>query len=301
MNGAPPRAWRERFDASLKRITRSQDALSVTGDPDLADRLRYGHLPFEGVDISDPTGANAAPRISVNSRLVAVLITYLLWMVLLMSGYYLMSSATEEKGGRIFESLLTSVTARELMTGKLLGVAAVALTIVALCFGALLMALPLLEDGYLRFVEGVWQLLSGATFLPLLLVYFLLGYALYGAIYLAIGAMCETVKEANAAAFPLMILLIGAILTQSGYLQNPSSTLFDILIWVPFFTPFLMIGRLPLEPSVWVILGTIAVLTVSVALVLIAAGRLYRHSVLGPAGVGSFRRVLKLMTNAKSS
>src|SRR5690606_5731258 len=115
----------------------------------------------------------------------------------------------EEKSNRLMEVLLSSISPRQLMAGKIVGIGCTGLTVVGSWVLVTIFAAKFLIP---RFGAPAGVNLASIAGDPLLLasflVYFLLGYFFYAAILVAIGSMCNTMKEAQNLMGPVTILLI---------------------------------------------------------------------------------------------
>ena len=98
---------------------------------------------------------------------------------------YLLQSVTEEKENRVVEIVLSSIPPMPLMAGKIIGLGGAGLTQVAIWVISALIAVPLLSSQ----VPDLGPIELDPTILVLALVYFVLGYLAYGAIFAAIGAI----------------------------------------------------------------------------------------------------------------
>ena len=117
-----------------------------------------------------------------------------------------------------------------------------------------------------------------------LLLYFALymvgGYLMYAVLFAAIGAFCDTPRDAQTLMGPIMMVLVIPILVMQFALQNPDAPLIKFLSWVPFFTPFLMSARVPSEPPLIEIIGTLGGMFAFALLMVWLAGRAFRAGAL---------------------
>jgi ABC-2 type transport system permease protein len=202
----------------------------------------------------------------------------LLYAVVLVYGMSVMRSVIEEKSTRILEVLLSTVTSKELLAGKILGVGAVGLTqiIVWIVFAALFSVPGLIAA----------KSLLGRVHIPMLGmiafgVFFLLGYLLYSAMYAAIGSMVNTDQEAQQMQWPAMLPILIAIFLMNAVIQHPNSPLAFWLSIIPFFAPILMLVRILIEqPPVWQIVLCIGIMLATIYGLVILSARIYRVGIL---------------------
>ncbi len=202
---------------------------------------------------------------------------FLLMFLILTTGQSLVRSLVEEKSNRIMELLVGSCTPQELMWGKLIGLSGLGLTQlvvwVVLGLGALIaFALP---PGMEASLMGIYAAL------PLMLIYIVLGYVFYAAVFIGVGALVTNEQEAQVATSILAMLLVVPVLFTMGVVQYPDVTYIRVLSYIPLFTPSLMMMRAVTKmPSPWEIALTMAVMVVATSFVVWAAGRIFRTAIL---------------------
>ena len=123
-------------------------------------------------------------------------------------------------------------------------------------------------------------MLLSSELLPYFVFYYLCCYALYAGIFLAIGSLCNTLKEAQSLIMPLMLVLVVPVLTMSFVAQDPNGTMARIMSWIPLFTPFTMMNRAAAQPPMVDIVGTTIVLLICIVAVLWLSGRIFRQGIL---------------------
>jgi ABC-2 type transport system permease protein len=202
----------------------------------------------------------------------------LLYVVVMIYGIAVMRSVIEEKSTRILEVLLSSVTAKELLAGKILGVGAVGLTQILIWVTcAVLFSVPGLIASKSFLGEVHIPIIGIVAFA----IFFLLGYLLYSAMYAAIGSMVNSDQEAQQMQWPAMIPIILAVFLMSPVLQHPNSSLSFWLSMVPFFAPILMLVRVLIDqPPVWQLALCMALMLATVYGLLLLSSRIYRVGIL---------------------
>ena len=205
---------------------------------------------------------------------------YLMFVAMMTVAQMLLSSTVEEKASRIFEVLLSSVTPWELMLGKLMGVAAVGLTMFAAWLLSLFAELRFASGGLDEVAVPIMSLVFTPGVLIPLVAYFLLGFLLYASLLLALGSLCNTLKEAQNFMSPVMIVLMIPLFAMVFVARDPNGTLAIVLSWIPPFTPFTMMNRIAGDPAGWEIAGTLVLLAASVAFMLWLAGRIFQNGVM---------------------
>jgi ABC-2 type transport system permease protein len=202
----------------------------------------------------------------------------LLYSVVLIYGIAVMRSVIEEKNTRILEVLLSAVTPRQLLAGKILGVGAVGLTqIVIWVTFAILFSVP----GLLASRSFLGEVHIPVEGMIAFAIFFLLGYLLYSSMYAAIGAMVNTDHEAQQMQWPAMVPLVLGVVLMNFVIQHPNSPLAFWLSIFPFFAPILMLVRILVsQPPLWQIALCIAIMVATVYGLLALASRIYRIGIL---------------------
>jgi ABC-2 type transport system permease protein len=218
-------------------------------------------------------GKNGEHGNSRSSFLVAYVLFFLMYMVVLLYGMNVARSIIEEKTSRVFEVLLATIKPDELLAGKILGVGAVGLTQVAIW-----MAAAGLIAARLGATSGVQISTPQVVFF---IVYFALGYALYSAVAAALGAMTNSEQELQQLNMFLMMPLFFSMLMLMPVVTNPNSMMSRIVSQIPFCAPLLMDLRISISmPQPWEIALSIALILVTIYAVLWVSSRIYRVGIL---------------------
>ena len=215
--------------------------------------------------------------------LIGFIFGMVLWSTIITGASILMNSVMEEKSNRVLEVLLSSASTTEILAGKVLGVAGITATVLGAWagLGALIVAqFAAVAPGI---VGDLVAVLGDPTLLIYMLVFLVGGYLMYAVVFAAIGAFCETPREAQTLLGPIMILLSAPLIVLQLAIRTPDMALVKILSWVPFFTPFLMPARIPAEPPLWEILGPIAGMALTTWLMIWLGGKAFRAGALSTA------------------
>jgi ABC-2 type transport system permease protein len=196
----------------------------------------------------------------------------LLMILILTTGQSLMRSLVEEKSNRIMEILVSSGTPQELMWGKLLGLSSLGVT-----QAASWLVIGLLAAAYKQFDVNLEIL----AFLPYVLLYMLLGYVFYSAIFIGVGSLITTEQEAQMMTSYLTMLLVMPMAFAFAVMQNPDATYVKVLSYIPLITPSMMMLRVVTKmPPLWEIAATILVMVASIFIVIWISGKIFRTAIL---------------------
>jgi ABC-2 type transport system permease protein len=273
------------------RLAMQREALAGRGlDPHEADKLNAFDPQAQQFD---PRGSAGQGRVTLRQRApfyAALALAFILWSIVFSVANMLLSGVLEEKSNKILDSLLTSVTPLQLLIGKLLGVAAVSVTLFlfwGVLGGSLLsFAASHMGDSVLGQIAGAFL---DARLLSAFVVGFFFGYLMYGAIFLALGSLCESIQEAQTLLGPIALVLAAPMMLVAPALDNPNAPLVDAASWVPLFTPFMLLIRAPVGLS-WVeIAGQGAAMLTATAIVLVLASRIFSAGVANRASLSNLR------------
>jgi ABC-2 type transport system permease protein len=207
--------------------------------------------------------------------MVPFMFAMLLGVTIVIGGQYLLQGVAEEKESRILESLLCTVSAEELMAGKLFGLGAAGLLVVAIWTAA----------G--STVLGPVLLLAGvhipASLLVIALAYFLLGYLFYGSLMTGIGAVTNNMREAQQFSVWFTFLNFAPFIMITFLLGRPNSPLAVALSLFPPTAAGSMMLRLTAPSSAvpaWQVAASLGLLATAGWLALMGAARVFRIGLL---------------------
>lgn len=223
------------------------------------------------------------------SMLLGFAMGLLLYMILIIYGQMVMTSVIEEKQSRVIDVMVTSCTPFEIMSGKILGVAAVAATQIAiwavLVIGASKFLLPAIMGseglaGAGAIAVGINATLGNVLFMVKLFVYLLFyiigGFILYSSLFAAVGSAVDTAQDAGQFNTIIMMPIILAIIVMMQVFNDPNSPLIFWCSMIPFTSPIVMMARIPFDIPVWQTIVSLVVLYLSVVAAIWIAGKVYR-------------------------
>jgi ABC-2 type transport system permease protein len=249
-------------------------------DQSVARRIQEP-LEFEEKQLDESGAEQEVSSTDVFRQWAPVAFVYLLWVSIFTIAQLLLTNMIEEKSNRIVEVLLSSVSPLELMSGKIVGIAMTGLTTILSWVVFFLIGAKLAP----RFMDmpsdvDLTVLLSDPSYLVGFLIYFVLGFLLYASMMVAIGASCNSLKEAQNLMTPMMILLMLPLMAMVPVGKDPNGTLARVLSFIPPFTPFVMMNRAAGPPKTWEYVATTILLLFSVVLSFIAAAKVFRVGIL---------------------
>ena len=252
--------------------------------------------------------------------IVSMVLGMLIYIFVAMFSGMVMGSVIEEKSSRVVEVLVSSVKSIDLMFGKIIGVALVALTQFALwivltfaivgiggaAFGPKLLqkmqgsntmeqtaqmatmgtgfniqdAVATMEDSGLKTILTTLGNIHWGQLIIAFLVYFVLGYLLYASLFAAVGSAVENESDSQQLQLPITIPLIIGFFIALMAMRNPYS---QVVWWgsmIPFTSPIVMLARIPYGVPGWELILSIAILIATFALCAWASAKIYRAGIL---------------------
>lgn len=278
--------WGERVSRDLAR----QSVFHAAGiDEAVLDKAIEEARPVKSLS---PSVADTAGEISFADRAPFVLswgLSFLLWLLIFSVVNYLLTGTIEERSNKIFDTLLTSISLPQLLTGKLLGVLGLSLTLIGVWSSASgVMMLTAASNIPPDVAEGLRAALGPRLLVPTLMS-FVIGYLMYGALFLALGSLCDSIQEAQALLSPIFIVMMIPLLMIPVSISSPDSGLLNTLSWVPLLTPFLLIMRIPNDMPLWLISAQILWMAGFTLLVIWVGTRVYRAGAVHGAGLSEAR------------
>ena len=237
---------------------------------------------------------------------LSMFLMYCVFTFIMMYGIRVMRSVLEEKNNRVVEILISSVKPFELMMGKILGVTGVALVqfgVWVVMIFASVMTLGSSNVGMVSGVAEVQMVLSALSqinyglILFVFVIYFLLGYLFYSAMYAAIGSAVDNETETQQftlfAILPMMLGFYGSI----TIMNNPDGPMSFWLSMIPFTSPIAMLARIPFDVPVWELVLSIGILLVSTLAMVFIASKIYRVGILMYGNKVTLKELWKWMKN----
>ena len=249
------------------------------------------------------------------AMIVGVALSMLSYFFVLMYGAMIMNSVIEEKTNRIVEVIVSSCKPLELMLGKILGVALVGFTQVAIWAVLLGIAGTVLGMGFIGSAvaspeavdaaQAMAQSSQSDSFVEMLLsvnyvqilfffvVYFIGGFLLYASLFAGFGSAVDQASDASQFTTPIMIVIIIALYASLACMENPDG---DVAFWcsmIPFTSPMVMMVRLPYDVHVWQMALSVAVLYGTAIGLTALSAKIYRTGILLYGKKNSFKDVIK--------
>ncbi len=266
---------------------------------------------------------DAQSQSSAVATATGYILGFVLYMFLLIYGSMVMQSVIEEKNNRVLEVIVSSVRPFELMMGKILGVAAVAVVQV-LIWGVLIVvagsvvmpqlmpadamasvqamqqgmpdaAMGGMDSDMLQIVAALTDLGYIVKIFVCLLLFIVGGYLLYSAMFAAVGSAVDNVQDASQLQMPVTLPIILALLMMIAVIKDPNSPLAFWFSLIPFTSPVVMMARIPYGIPAWEVALSLVLLYASFVAMVWLAGKIYRVGIFMSGKKPTFRELLKWM------
>ena len=251
----------------------------------LTNNILSGEVPQETINLVEAplrlavtrlteTGAVATEQGGFGNLMIPGIFSILLVLSLNFFSSYLLQGLGEEKESRLIEVLLSSVTTRQLLTGKVLGLGAAGLAQVVVW----LVSAPLLLNLASSTFGGFFSTIQiPANFLILGIVYFVLGFLLFAALSAGVGAVSPNTREGQQMSLIYTLLAISPLWLSSLLMLFPKSPIWTVMTIFPITAPAEAMLRLGVSDiPAWELPVSIVVLVLSIIGVLFLAIRAFR-------------------------
>jgi ABC-2 type transport system permease protein len=259
---------------SLQRMRLTANGIS----PETIDDLMQD-LPSQAVQLSRSGQRKKGGELNF---IVAFLFGAMLILPSLIYGQETMRGIVQEKTDRVVEVLVSSVSPMQLLTGKILGVAAVGLTQLAVwllmagllgAYGATTLAVANADINLSQFIRPI----VGLYFF----IFYILAYLTYVCVYAIAGAICNSEKEAQQFMMPIMMLMMAPWFLMMPIVLNPDAPFAVGFSLSPVFGPITMFVRaMVTDPPLWHILASIGVSLLTILAFFWVTAKIFRVGIL---------------------
>ena len=212
----------------------------------------------------------------------AFIMIYALYIAVMTYGQMVATNVASEKSSRAMELLTTSASPVAMMFGKIIASCLAGLTQLVGIFGSALLFYNLNRASW----QGNQMINSIFNVPPDLLLYmilfFLLGFFIYGMMYGAVGSLVSKPEDIGSVAMPIILVFVIGFAVVMSSIEDPNNAIgMKICSFIPFTSSMAMFARIAMgSVSTGEIALSIAILVVSTVLIGILAAKIYRAGVL---------------------
>lgn len=252
---------------------------SIETNIDLATYVNDGSGEEESME-STSSGVN---------YILGIVLGMMLYMIIILYGQMVLTSVIEEKSSRIIDVMVTSCTPFQLMMGKILGIAAVALTQIGIWALLVLSASKFLVPAVfsadvaaandMMLVAALGTITDTgylASLFACLVLFILGGFLLYASLYAAAGSAVDSIQDSQQFNSIIMIPIIISIIIMMSVFNDPNSPIAFWSSMIPFTSPIVMIARVPFGIPVWEIIVSLIVLYLTFIATTYLASKIFR-------------------------
>ena len=258
---------------------------------------------------------------------LAYIFGFVMYMFVIIYGSMVMQGVIEEKSGKVLEVMVSTVRPYQLMMGKILGIASVAVLqfviwiVIIFVGGSLVMQFMMPTDlvesanaisagtADLAAMEGAGvdpelaAALANATdvgflvrFFGSFLLYFLGGYLLYAAMFAAVGSAVDNIQDSSQFQTPITMPIIIGLVVMMFVMKEPHAPLSVWCSMIPFTSPIVMMARLPFDVPMWELLLSLAILFATFVFMVWIAAKIYRIGIFMHGRKPSYKELWQWIT-----
>lgn len=298
------------------------EVIKQTAIPDLESRIAATKTSISVTTIKIGESGETKKSSTEIGMILGYIFGFVIYMFILLYGQMVMQGIMEEKQSRIVEVIISSVKPFELMMGKIVGIALVGLTQLAiwvvLGFAIIsgarsfmpahtgtaqeLMAQSQVAAQNAPQLDKMQDILSmlGSVNFPLIIgcfiFFFIGGYLLYSSLFAAVGSAVDAQEDAQQFMMPIMLPIILAIMVMLSAIKNPEGATAFWFSVIPFTSPVVMMARIPFGVPAWQLILSMALLVVTFIGMVWAAGKIYRTGILMYGKKTSWKELGKWLT-----
>jgi len=239
----------------------------------------------------DESGQVAAEQGGFSAFIVPYIFSILLVMAIFTSSGFLLQGLGEEKENRVMEILLSSVSPRQLITGKVLGLGAAGLIQILVW----LISARFLVGMASSSIGGILSTLQIPTdFLILSLVYFILGYLLFAVVMAGAGSIGATARESQQLSMVFILPAVIPFWLVAFIMENPNNMIAQILTIFPFTAPITVMLRMGLtDIPIWQLAVSMILMIATILGLLVLAAKIFRTFLLMHGKTPRLREIVR--------
>jgi ABC-2 type transport system permease protein len=302
------------------------EVIKQSGIPDLESQIKATKTSISVNTIKLGESGEAKKSSTEIGMVLGYFFGFFIYMFIILYGMMVMQGVMEEKQSRIVEVIISSVKPFDLMMGKIVGIALVGLTQLAIwiVLGVAIISgarglMPgaqhagtaqdiMAQSGAMAQANTPEQLdkmqdilgMLGSVNFPLIIgcfiFFFIGGYLLYSSLFAAVGSAVDSPEDAQQFTFPIMLPIILAIMVMMSAIKNPEGPVAFWFSIIPFTSPVVMMARIPFGVPVWQLILSMALLIITFVGLVWMAGKIYRTGILMYGKKTSWKELGKWLT-----
>jgi len=302
------------------------EVIKQSGIPDLEAQIKATKSSISVNTIKLGESGEAKKSSTEIGMALGYIFGFVIYMFIILYGMMVMQGVMEEKQSRIVEVIISSVKPFELMMGKIVGIALVGLTQLAIwivlgvvIFSSAKGLIPgaqhattaqdiMAQSGAMAQANTPEQLdkmqdilgMLGSVNFPLIIgcfiFFFIGGYMLYSSLFAAVGSAVDSQEDAQQFTLPIMMPIILAIMVMMSAIKNPEGPVAFWFSMIPFTSPVVMMARIPFGVPAWQLILSMVLLILTFVGMVWVAGKIYRTGILMYGKKTSWKELGKWLT-----
>ncbi len=224
------------------------------------------------------------------SLVLSYVFAFLLYISLLMTGQMMLQSVIEEKASRIVEVILSSVNAKEMMTGKIIGSAITAVMQMGIWLGAIVTV----ASSAMFALPPEIMISIKTSQVVFLLVNYAVGLVLFLSLFGMVGSIFDNPQDAQSGMWPVMMLVMIPFFISMAMLENPNSPIGSVASFLPFTSVIVMPVKMTVvDVPIWQLVSCVVVNIAAIFFIFPIAGKIYRVGILRTGKKPKWSEVVK--------
>lgn len=296
------------------------EVIKQTSIPDLQQKINATKTKIVVETIKKGEGGKVEKSSTELGMILGWIFGFFMYFFMIMYGMMVMQGVMEEKQSRIVEVIISSVKPFQLMLGKIIGIALVGLTQIAiwvvLGFIIISTARELNGGGNAQQVQDIMSQSNAAAQqaaqtgvmkdifsmvdtinIPLIIgcfiFFFIGGYLLYSSMFAAVGSAIDAPEDAQQFSMPIMLPIFLSIMVLMSAVKNPEGPIAFWFSMIPLTSPVVMMARIPFGVPPWEILLSMFLLAASFVFMVWLSGKIYRTGILMYGKKASWKELAK--------
>ena len=301
------------------------EVIKLSGIPDLEAQIKATKTSISVSTIKLGESGEAKKSSTEIGMILGYIFGFFIYMFLIIYGMMVMQGVMEEKQSRIVEVIISSVKPFELMMGKIVGIALVGLTQLAIWIvlgvaiisgarglmpgaqhattaqdimaqsGAMAQNTPEQLDK-MQEILGMLGTVNFPLILGCFVFFFIGGYLLYSTLFAAVGSAVDSQEDAQQFTLPIMLPIILSIMVLMSATKNPEGPVAFWFSMIPFTSPVVMMARIPFGVPAWQLILSMVLLILTFVGMVWVAGKIYRTGILMYGKKTSWKELGKWLT-----
>ena len=262
-------------------------------DPEVLDRVKTPMLVTSFIlDESGNVVENQSPFVQF---FLPYIFAILLMLSIFFASGYLLQGVSEEKENRLIEVLLSSVSARQLMVGKVLGLGTAGLAQMLVWVASIEVFIKVARVN----IPALSDLSIPSNILVLGIVYYILGYLLFAVLSAGIGSIGSNARESQSWSGIMATTAMVPLWLSAVIIQSPDHIISKVLTIFPLTAPVAAMMRLPLQSiPAWELALSLVLLIASIVFSMWAAAKVFRTALLMYGKRPSLKEIVRYIREA---